>query len=131
MTGRPKVLVVDDDAFIRRPLEFILREEGFDPLTAVDGDDCLRKLQAGRPDLIILDVMLPRMSGLDVCRRLRQNDLKTPVIMLTARGYVLDPGELAPTNIRYVMSKPFSAREILDKVIELLAPEGGSYRKSA
>ena len=73
MSGDQTILIVDDDAFIRRPLEFILREEGFNPVTAVDGDDCFRKLADQPADLIILDVMMPGRDGFEVCRTLKQD----------------------------------------------------------
>jgi len=122
VTGRPKVLVVDDDAFIRRPLEFILREEGFDPLTAVDGDDCLRKLQAGRPDLIILDVMMPGTDGFEVCRRLKRDtdSAGIPVILLSARGREHDRQRGLALGAADFMTKPYSPSDLIRRVRELL-----------
>ena len=72
MSHKPTILVVDDDAFIRRPLEFILRQEGFDPVTAADGGECMEQLAAHRPDLIIMDVMMPGTDGFELCERIKK-----------------------------------------------------------
>jgi len=127
------ILLADDEPHITLVLARKLRANGYDVATAEDGEEAFDLARQRPPALVVTDLQMPFMTGIDLARELKafEQTSETPVIMLTARGYVLDPGELAPTNIRYVMSKPFSAREILDKVIELLAPEGGSYRKSA
>jgi two-component system phosphate regulon response regulator PhoB len=76
---------------------------------------------------------MPYVTGIELARSLKADEATaaTPVIMLTARGYVLDPTDLGSTNIRYVMSKPFSAREIVEKVVDLLSDGLEGYRKSA
>jgi DNA-binding response OmpR family regulator len=118
-----RVLVVDDDAFIRRPLEFILREEGFDPETAVDGEDCLRKVSERRPDLIILDVMMPGRDGFEVCSALKQNPQLAgiPIIMLSARGRERDRERGVALGISEFMTKPYSPSDLLRRVRELLS----------
>ena len=118
-----KVLVVDDDAFIRRPLEFILREEGFEPFTAVDGDDCLKKVAERRPDLIILDVMMPGRDGFEVCRMLKDDpDLADiPIILLSARGRENDRKKGLMLGAAEFMTKPYSPSDLLRRVRQLLS----------
>ncbi|HKC97970.1 MAG TPA: response regulator, partial [Methylomirabilota bacterium] len=81
-----KILIVDDEPEIVRGLEDNLRFEGYQTASASDGQQALTLAQSGVPDLILLDVMMPRMSGWDVCRALRAKGIDVPVIMLTARG---------------------------------------------
>ena len=118
-----KVLVVDDDAFIRRPLEFILREEGFVPFTAVDGNDCLKKVAETRPDLIILDVMMPGRDGFEVCRMLKDDpDLADiPIILLSARGRENDRNKGLMLGAAEFMTKPYSPSDLLRRVRQLLS----------
>jgi len=117
-----KVLVVDDDAFIRRPLEYILREEGFAPFTAVDGEDCLKKVAETRPDLIILDVMMPGADGIATCRRLKadRRTARIPVIMLTARSSRDDRLEGTRAGADAYVTKPFSPARLVAAVRDLL-----------
>jgi DNA-binding response OmpR family regulator len=123
MSGRPRVLVVDDDAFIRRPLEFILRNEGFEPLTAVDGCDCLERLDEMRPDLIILDVMMPGRDGFDVCKTIKQEAryAEIPIILLSARGQDHDRERGLCLGAAEFMTKPYSPSELVRRVRELLS----------
>jgi len=126
-----KILIVDDDAFIRRPLEFILREEGFLPVTAVDGEDGLAKLESVRPDLIVLDVMMPGMDGFDVCRHVRTDPrfASIPVVLLTAKGQESDRERGLAAGATLFMSKPYSPSEMVRRVREILfARETGGTR---
>ena len=118
-----KVLVVDDDAFIRRPLELILREEGFEPFTAVDGNDCMVKLGEDRPDLIILDVMMPNKDGFEVCRELQGDpELSSiPVILLSARGREHDRQRGMSLGAAEFMTKPYSPSDLMRRIRELLS----------
>lgn len=122
MIASEKILVVDDDAFIRRPLEFILREEGYRPDTAVDGEDCLEKVRDSPPDLIILDVMMPRRDGFDVCRHLKTDpELSAiPIILLSARGREHDRERGLSLGAADFMTKPYSPAELLGRIRELL-----------
>jgi len=117
------VLVVDDDAFIRRPLELILREEGFEPRVAVDGDDCMSKLADERPDLIILDVMMPGRDGFEICRTLKTDPelCAIPIILLSARGRELDRNRGLSLGAADFITKPYSPTELLHRVRELLS----------
>ncbi len=131
MSGE-KILIVDDDAFIRRPLEFILREEGFAPRTAANGEEGLAKLEGERPDLIVLDVMMPGIDGFDVCRRVRTDARfsSIPVILLTAKGQESDRERALAVGATEFMSKPYSPSELLRRVREILsAGDAGGDRR--
>ena len=86
MKKKPRILIADDDAFIRRPLEWMLSQEGFEPQTVADGDECMEMLRSSPPDLLILDVMMPGLDGFEVCRRIRSDQAvaHVPVVMVTA-----------------------------------------------
>ena len=118
-----KILIIDDDAFIRRPLEFILREEGFQPTTAVSGEDGLEKLEGDRPDLIFLDVMMPGLDGFSVCRQVKGDPrfAAIPVILLTAKGQESDRERGLAAGATEFMNKPYSPSELLRRVREILA----------
>jgi two-component system phosphate regulon response regulator PhoB len=121
-TTKPRILVVDDDAFIRRPLESILRNEGFEPLTAVDGPECLERLSEARPDLIILDVMMPGRDGFDVCKTIKQEVeyADIPIILLSARGQEHDRERGLCLGASEFMTKPYSPAQLVRRVRELL-----------
>lgn len=123
MSAKQKVLVVDDDAFIRRPLEYILAEEGFQPLTAADGNECLRKIAEDRPDLIILDVMMPGRDGFDLCKTIKQDAAYAdiPIILLSARGQEHDRDRGRCLGAHDFVSKPYSPSELLRRVREILS----------
>ncbi len=124
MSGRRKtILIVDDDVYIRRPLEFILREEGFQPVTASSGEEGLRKAGEVRPDLIFLDVMMPGLDGFTVCRRLKEDPglASIPVILLSARGQEDDRDRGLGAGAADFMTKPYSPAELVRRVRELLA----------
>lgn len=122
------ILLADDEAHITFVVARTLEKAGFSVVIARDGEEAFELAREHRPDLLITDLQMPHMSGLQLCQRLKANPetAGTPAIMLTARGYVLDTGEVARTNIRMVLSKPFSAREILQRardVLGLSAPD--------
>lgn len=123
MSARRLVLVVDDDAFIRRPLELLLREEGFRPATAADGDECLRRVEAERPDLIVLDVMMPGRDGFSVCAALKADPrfAPIPVILLSARGMESDRQRGIELGAADFVTKPYSPSDLLRRVRELLS----------
>jgi DNA-binding response OmpR family regulator len=118
MSGK-KVLVVDDDVKTVELVKLYLNRDGYRVLTAYDGNDALRTARESRPDLIVLDLMLPGMNGLDVCRTLRQES-DVPIIMLTAM--TTDDDRLTGLNLGaddYV-TKPFSPRELAARVRAVL-----------
>lgn len=123
MNDRPKILVVDDDAFIRRPLEFILREEGFQPIIAADADECLKTMAQIRPDLIILDVMMPGRDGFELCKTLKRDVQYSsiPIILLSARGQEHDKERGLCLGAADFMTKPYSPAALLRRVREILS----------
>lgn len=116
--GREKdrILIIEDEADLVRGLELNLTDEGYEVDWAADGREGLRKALEEAPDLVILDLMLPAMNGLDVCRELRQKKANVPVIMLTAKGEEVDKVVGLEIGADDYMTKPFSARELLARV---------------
>lgn len=117
-----KILVADDEAHILHVVSMKLRNAGFEVLTALDGEEALELAKAEKPDLVITDYQMPIMTGVDFLKGLRAcEDTKAiPAIMLTARGFDIESSEMAAAGISAVLAKPFSPREILEKVNELL-----------
>lgn len=115
-----KVLVVEDDPGILRTVADNLRFEQYDVVTATEGETAYALRQQERPDLIILDLMLPRMSGLELCRRLRLEDVRVPVLMLTARGEEADRVRGLDLGGDDYVTKPFSVPELMARVRALL-----------
>jgi CheY-like chemotaxis protein len=117
-----KILVCDDEPHMLHVVSAKLTNGGYEVLTAADGEEALLLVSRHHPDLIITDYQMPALSGLELSARLRSDPLteKTPIIMLTARGFSLGPQDIANTNIRKVLAKPFSPREILQTVNALL-----------
>ncbi|MSO75479.1 MAG: phosphate regulon transcriptional regulatory protein PhoB [Alphaproteobacteria bacterium] len=115
---KPRILIVEDDPAIVELLRYNLDKAGFDPAVAEDGDEALLMVAEHRPDLILLDWMLPRTSGIEVCRRLRRQaetrDL--PVIMLTARGEEGDKVRGLDNGADDYITKPFSPNELISRV---------------
>jgi DNA-binding response OmpR family regulator len=114
-----RILVIDDDEKLNRLLKRFLADFDFTVFTATDANDGLKKVRAVSPDLIILDVMLPGMSGFDVCRRIRQSS-GTPVIMLTARGDLMDKVVGLELGADDYLPKPFEPRELVARVQAVL-----------
>jgi DNA-binding response OmpR family regulator len=114
------VLVIEDDAAISRGLADNLAEESYEVRTAPDGEAGYRLMREWKPDLVILDLMLPRMSGYDVCRKARADNITIPIMMLTARGEEPDRVLGLDLGADDYMSKPFSVLELLARVRALL-----------
>lgn len=120
-----RILIVDDDAFIRRPLEHIFRAEGYVPVTASDGDECLRAVREDPPSLIFLDLMMPGKDGFEVCRTLK-NDPRyagIPIVLLSAREHDSDRERGLALGAEDFISKPYSPAELLQRVREILDTE--------
>ena len=111
-----KVLIVDDEKAIVDILDFNLKKEGYETLSAYDGQDGLEKARSEKPDLILLDVMLPKMDGFEVCRRLRDGGDNVPIIMITAREEETDKVFGLEIGADDYITKPFSMRELLARV---------------
>lgn len=114
------VLVAEDDTEIRTALERILRYEGYEPITVNDGAAALEAITEHEPDLIVLDVMMPFVDGLTVCRRLRDRGQRTPVLMLTARHEVSDRVAGLDAGADDYLPKPFDLEELLARIRALL-----------
>ncbi len=117
--AQTKVLVVEDDQTLRSVLEYNLAKEGYRVLTAEDGVEALELARAERPHLVILDIMLPRMDGLEVCRILRKESAM-PILMLTARVEEVDKVVGLELGADDYVTKPFGMRELLARVRAML-----------
>lgn len=108
------ILIADDEPYITYMLASRLAESGLEVLTAANGEEALALAVERLPRVIVSDFQMPRMSGLDLARRLKErpDTAGIPIVMLTARGHRLTSGELSDTNIQHLMFKPFSAREL-------------------
>ncbi len=111
-----RILLVEDDAGLRLTLTHRLAGEGYEVETAPDGEEGLRRATGRAFDLVILDVMLPGMSGFDVCRELRRSAVATPVLILTARGEVVDRVVGLKLGADDYLTKPFAMAELLARV---------------
>jgi DNA-binding response OmpR family regulator len=124
----PRILIVDDEPEIVRGLEDNLRFEGYQTASATDGEEALALAGRLTPDLVLLDIMMPRMSGWDVCRALRRRGIDVPVIMLTARGEEMDRVRGLELGADDYVTKPFSLRELLARVRAVLRRPGPRHR---
>jgi DNA-binding response OmpR family regulator len=122
MTTKPKILVVDDEPDAVELVEFNLKANGYDVVTAADGEEALEKARAVLPDLIVLDLMLPEVDGTEVCKILRrdQRTQAIPIIMLTAKAAEIDRVLGLELGADDYVTKPFSPRELVLRVKKLL-----------
>ncbi|KUJ76183.1 two-component system response regulator [Ruegeria marisrubri] len=118
-----KVLLIEDEPNITEAIRFLLTREGWQVETHAEGTDAVEVIVASRPDLVILDVMLPGKSGMDILRDLRELEgmSKLPVLMLTARGQLRDREMAEKAGVSRFMTKPFSNTEVLTAVRDLHA----------
>jgi two-component system alkaline phosphatase synthesis response regulator PhoP len=114
------VLVVDDEEAIVRLVSYNLEREGFKTVAAYDGQSALDQVRRYSPDLVVLDIMLPSIDGMEVCRRLRQENIRVPVIMLTARDTEIDKVLGLELGADDYVTKPFSPRELVARVKAIL-----------
>lgn len=119
-----RVLIAEDEPSIVTSLDFLMRKCGFETRLARDGAEALQAVADFRPDLVILDLMLPRMSGLDVCREIRARAAwrETRVLMLTARGSGADMERGMAAGADDYIVKPFSTHDLVERVKRLLPP---------
>lgn len=119
---KKRILIVDDEPNIVISLEFLMKREGYDVAVAADGDAALAALSEGPPDLVVLDVMLPKVNGFDVCRQVRANpswqDVK--ILMLTAKGRDTEVAKGLRLGADVYVTKPFSTRDLVREVKRLL-----------
>jgi len=133
---KPKILVVDDEPEAVELVEFNLKQAGFDVVTAADGNEALKKAKAGAPALIVLDLMIPEVDGLEVCKQLRRDEATSaiPIIMLTAKAAEVDRVVGLELGADDYVTKPFSPRELNLRIKKLLertrakAEEGESLK---
>ncbi len=119
--AKRKVLVVDDEPNILLSLEFILEEEGFDVATASDGEEALEAARGFCPEIVLLDVAMPRRDGYEVCRLLKQTGEGAPkVVMLTAKGQPLERRKGIEVGADAYVTKPFHAEELMRTMRTLL-----------
>lgn len=117
-----KILIADDEPNIVISLEYLLRREGYAVQVARDGQEALEAIARDRPDLVLLDVMMPHKSGFEVCQAVRSDPAmaETRILMLTAKGRETDVAKGMALGANAYMTKPFSTRELVLKVAELL-----------
>lgn len=113
--GSARILLVDDEQSIQTLLSYPLRKDGYHVTSALDGNEALRRFEEGRFDLVILDLMLPQMGGVEVCRHLRSRS-QVPIIMLTAKGSETDKVAGLEVGADDYITKPFSMREFRSRV---------------
>ena len=117
-----KILIADDEPNILISLEFLMKREGYEVTVARDGQEALDAVARERPDLVLLDVMMPKKTGFDVCQALRADEANRDVriVMLTAKGRDTDVAKGTALGANAYMTKPFSTKELVAKVRELL-----------
>ena len=113
--GSARILLVDDEQSIQTLLSYPLRKDGYHVTSALDGSEALKRFEEGRFDLVILDLMLPRLDGVEVCRELRSRS-QVPIIMLTAKGSETDKVAGLEVGADDYITKPFSMREFRSRV---------------
>ncbi|MFC2161827.1 response regulator transcription factor [Acidobacteriota bacterium] len=113
---KKKILIIEDEQDLVKGLRINLIDEGYEVIWADDGLKGLMKAQEELPDLIILDIMLPKMDGLEVCTELRKKNINTPIVMLTAKGEEVDKVVGLEIGADDYMTKPFSIRELLARI---------------
>ncbi|MGW1177228.1 response regulator transcription factor [Kitasatospora sp. NPDC002543] len=120
ITARRTVLVVEDDPGVRSTLDHLLRFEGYQVLTTADGQEALDLLEHRRPDLAVVDVVMPRLDGLALCRMLRRRGDRLPVLVLTARHQLGDRVAGLDAGADDYLAKPFATEELLARIRALL-----------
>jgi DNA-binding response OmpR family regulator len=120
-----KILIADDEPNIVISLEYLMKREGYTVLVARDGQDALDTIARERPDLVLLDVMMPKKSGFEVCQAVRASEelQATKILMLTAKGRDTDLAKGLALGADAYMTKPFSTRELVQKVAEMLGKQ--------
>jgi len=118
----PRILIVDDEPNIVVSLEFLLRREGFETTVAADGEAALQELERSAPDLVVLDVMLPKLNGFEVCRRIRADPRwrSLRVLMLTAKSRDTEMSKGLGLGADAYVTKPFSTKELVGLIRRLL-----------
>lgn len=118
----PKILIVEDEPNIVVPLQFLMEKNGYQVMVATSGEDALESIPKFKPDLILLDIMLPGIDGYEVCQLIHENPewLKTKIIFLTALGRDIDVAKGMTLSADAYITKPFSISDVVEKVKGLL-----------
>jgi len=116
------VLIVDDEPNIVMSLEFLMKKQGYDVRVASDGDTAISAIEENAPDLVLLDLMIPKRDGFDVCQKIRSNPEwnSVRIVMLTAKGRDIEKEKGLALGADDYITKPFSTREVISRVAELL-----------
>ena len=130
--AKGKILVVDDEIYIVHILDFSLGMEGYEVLTALDGEQALEKARAEHPDLIVLDIMMPKLDGYETCKRLKADEAtkRIPVILLSAKGRNVDQKVGFEVGADDYITKPFSPRKLVERINAILG-QSSSHRMQA
>ena len=122
------VLIVDDEPNIVLSLQFLMRKAGFDVRTARDGEEALAEIARAAPDLVLLDVMMPKRDGFDVCQTVRANPAwqSIRIVLLTAKGRDVEREKGLALGADDYVTKPFSTRDVLARIENLVPPRDGS-----
>jgi len=120
--SKGKILVVDDEVYIVHILDFSLRMEGYEVITALDGEQALERVKSDHPDLIVLAIMMPKLDGYDACRKLRADPqtADVPIILLSAKGRNVDQRMGYDAGATDYITKPFSPRKLVEKINTIL-----------
>ena len=120
--SKGRILVVDDEIYIVHILDFSLGMEGYEVITALDGEQALEKLRTEKPDLIVLDIMMPKLDGYEVCKTIKGNSetAHIPVILLSAKGRNVDQKLGFDVGADDYITKPFSPRKLVERINQLL-----------
>src|SRR5471032_3049442 len=128
---KTKILIVEDDPHILLGLEEVLKSEGYETASCNRGDEAVAAVAKFQPMLIVLDVMLPGVSGYDICKQLRAKKISTPILMLTAKGQEIDKVVGLDLGADDYVTKPFGVRELLARIQALLRRSGGGSDASS
>jgi two-component system, OmpR family, alkaline phosphatase synthesis response regulator PhoP len=120
--SKGRILVVDDEIYIVHILDFSLGMEGYEVITALDGEQALEKLKSEKPDLIVLDIMMPKLDGYEVCKSIKSSPetKHIPVILLSAKGRNVDQKLGFDVGADDYITKPFSPRKLVERINQLL-----------
>ena len=131
--AKGKILVVDDEIYIVHILDFSLGMEGYEVLTALDGEQAVEKARAERPDLIVLDIMMPKLDGYETCKILKAGDdtKNIPVILLSAKGRNVDQKIGFEVGADDYITKPFSPRKLVERINAILGHGTSQQRMQA
>jgi two-component system, OmpR family, alkaline phosphatase synthesis response regulator PhoP len=131
--AKGKILVVDDEIYIVHILDFSLGMEGYEVVTALDGEQAIEKARAEKPDLIVLDIMMPKLDGYETCKALKADPetKDVPVILLSAKGRNVDQKVGFEVGADDYITKPFSPRKLVERINAILGQANSQQRRTA